>query len=182
MLSEEQKKDAIATIQQWVETIIIGLNLCPFAKTPFQKGAVRFAVADCDNVQAFLNCFAEEIDFLEDHPLIETTLLIIPAFGKVEQFITFMQFCEQTIVLNDWIEKYQIVSFHPYMRFSGIPADSPRNLTGMAPYPILHILRTPSVETLGATLQKDLHTENDKKLSKMTKQEMARLWAEAIRT
>ncbi|MCS6795500.1 MAG: DUF1415 domain-containing protein, partial [Raineya sp.] len=117
---------------------------------------------------------------LENHPATETTLVILPAFGKIEQFQVFIQFCEEMILLNDWVRKYQIVFFHPLMRFEGIPADSPKQLPGIAPYPILHILRVPSVESLGAQVKKDIQTENDKKLSQLTKDDVKKLWQKVL--
>lgn len=179
-LIKEQKEDAILTINKWVETIIIGLNLCPFAKTPLQKNEIKFVVADEKNMKSFIEFFVDEILFLEENTTIETTLIIIPAFGNMEQFQTFTRFCEETIQLNEWTSQYQIVSFHPFMRFDGFEHDSPRNLTAMAPFPILHILRTPSVENLGAVLSKDVQIENDKKLQKMTKKEMLALWTKVV--
>ncbi|TAE75336.1 MAG: DUF1415 family protein [Bacteroidetes bacterium] len=180
MLSEQQKKETIDVVQKWVETFIIGLNLCPFAKLPFQNQEIRFIVADTDNMKSFLEAFMAEIDFLDENPTTETTLMIIPAFGKIEQFQIFFNFCEETLVLNNLEKKYQIVSFHPYARFKGVPVDSPRNLTAMAPYPIVHILKVDSVQNLGANLKKDVITENDKKLRKMPKEEMLQLWAEIL--
>jgi uncharacterized protein len=175
-LSEKQKTDALTVTQKWVESVIIGLNLCPFAKAPFQKGEVRFTVADADTIQGFLELFVAELELMDENPSIETTLMIIPIFGNIEHFQAYMQFCEQTIILNHWTKKYQIVSFHPYARFVGFPSDSARNLTGMAPYPILHILRVNSVETLGTTTKNDVQAENDKKLKNMTTENVKELW------
>ncbi len=175
MLSEEKINEAIATTKNWVERIIVGLNLCPFAKSPFQQGNIRFTLSDNSTMLAFLEDFIAEIDFLDKNPTTETTLIIIPALGDMKHFKMYINFCEETIRINDW-NGYQLVFFHPYMRFDKIPAESPRNLTAMAPYPTLHILRTASVENLGASLKKDVQTENDKKLKKMTANEVAKLW------
>lgn len=176
MLTEYAKNEAIDTTKKWVETMIIGLNLCPFAKAPFQKDTIRFVVKDALDMQGFMNVFAEEIQFLDKNASTETTLIILPAFSNVQQFMAFMGFCEQTILLNNWVKKYQIVSFHPNARFQGFAPDSPQNLVGMAPYPVLHILRVASVEGLGATLKKDVIEENDAKLRQISKEEVAELW------
>lgn len=181
MLSAKEKKEIIQTTRKWVETFIIGLNLCPFAKMPYENGAVRFVVGESSKMKGFLEIFANEIELLEKNHNTETTLVILPALNKVEQFMAFMQFCEEMIVLNSWVQKYQIVSFHPLMRFEGIPADSPQQLPGIAPYPILHILRVPSVEMLGAQIKKDVQTENNKRLSQLSKDEVRRLWEKVLK-
>lgn len=177
MLSKEKKEETIYTTKKWVETIIIGLNLCPFAKAPFLNQSIRFVVADFANMEGFVRFFADELTFLDENSAIETTLIMAPALGKMEHFQAFFQFCEETIVLNEWTKQYQIVSFHPMMRFEGFDIDSPSHLTGMAPYPTIHVLRTPAVESIGATLKKDLQVENDKKLQKMTKEDISKLWS-----
>ncbi|PKQ70113.1 hypothetical protein Rain11_0917 [Raineya orbicola] len=181
MLSAKEKKEILQITRNWVETFIIGLNLCPFAKVPYEKNAVRFVIGEAKTMKGFLEIFAREIEFLEKNPTTETTLVILPALGKIELFQAFMQFCEEMIILNAWIQKYQIVSFHPLMRFEGIPTDSPQQLTGIAPYPILHILRVPSVESLGAQIKKDVQAENDKKLSQLAKEDVKKLWEKVLR-
>lgn len=176
MFSEEKRKEILAITKKWVETIIIGLNLCPFAKAPFLKNAVRFSLKDATTMKGFLELFAKEIDFLNKNPQTETTLLILPTLDDAKLFHQFFLHCEEMIILNKWIKKYQIVSFHPYARFEGIPTDSPLNLVGIAPYPILHILRVKSVESLGAAVKKDVQLENNKRLQAMTKEEIEALW------
>ncbi|TAE01169.1 MAG: DUF1415 family protein [Bacteroidetes bacterium] len=177
MLSEEKIAETIATTKKWVETIIIGLNLCPFAKSPFQHNKIRFSVIDAKNINGFLELFVKELELMEQDETIETTLLILPALGNItEHFLPYFQLCEKTIVFNQAQKKFQLVSFHPFARFTGIPANSARNLIAMAPYPIVHILRTPSVENLGAAMKKDVQTENDKRLKKMSQTEVQALW------
>ncbi len=179
-LTNAKKLEMIALTQKWVETFIIGLNLCPFAKAPYLKKEVRFTVTDADSMQDFVQSFANELSLMDEDPSVETTLMIVPRLGDIEYFQPFIKFCEETIVLNNWTKSYQIVSFHPFMRFDGIEADSPRNLTGMSPYPVLHILRVASVEGLGKAVKKDVQIENDKKLSAMSKEEVHELWQKLL--
>ncbi len=181
MLSEEKIVEVVETSRKWLETAIIGLNLCPFAKTPYQKGEVRLTVADAETMRGFLELFAGELEMMDENPKIETTLMILPALGNIsEHFQPYFQFCEETIILNNWEKKYQIVSFHPFAHLVGVPADSPKNLTVMAPYPMVHILRVNSVESLGQSLKKDVQTENDKRLQNMSQAELQTLWAKIM--
>ncbi|MDX2303558.1 MAG: DUF1415 family protein [Microscillaceae bacterium] len=176
MLTQAQKEDTLKTTQKWLETIIIGLNLCPFAKAPFQKGQVHFEIAEANTMKGFVEAFIKEVQRLDTQPSIETTLMIVPTLGNIEHFQSFMQFCEETIIINHWGSKYQIVSFHPLQRLQGFASDSPRNLISIAPYPIVHILRVASVETLGKNLKEDVQVKNDQILNNLNSEEVKMLW------
>ncbi|NJO03876.1 MAG: DUF1415 domain-containing protein [Bacteroidia bacterium] len=175
-LTDKQIARIIAKTRKWVETIIIGLDLCPFAKAPFQKGQVHFAVGDADTMKGFVEIFIEQLALMDKKTSIETTLLIVPALLKMEYFQPFMQFCEETIIINHWGKTYQIVSFHPYQRIDGLSPESPQNLISMGPYPIVHILRVESVETKGKSLKQDIQVRNDAILKKMKKEDVLALW------
>lgn len=180
MLNKHKRKEVIDVTKKWVEQIIIGLNLCPFARNPYTKGQVRFVVADGKEWKDFMDAFTKEIALLQRGSEVETTLFIIPAFGMLEHFQQFYMLCEQMLLQNHWAQTFQIVTFHPSARLAGTDPQSAENLVMIAPYPIVHILRTHSVESLGATVKKDVQTENSRLLSAMSKQEMMTLWKKVL--
>lgn len=181
---KESKNDIITTCQKWVETFIIGLNLCPFAKAFYIKNQVRFSVIDGKNGEDFLLAFGEEIDLLEtkNEQEIETTLLIIPALGKMEHFMMYHNLCQEMLEINHVAEKFMLVPFHPFMRHEGQKEDAPQQFTGIAPYPIVHVLRKPTVDKLGAAYKKgDIQLNNDKMLRKMGTKKLTDLWEKMMR-
>jgi uncharacterized protein len=152
------------------------LNLCPFAKQFYVQKKVRFSVIDAVEFVDFLKLFGAEVGRLTRQPNIETTLLIVPAFGRVEHFSAFMKYCEEMLVLNEEADNYMIVPFHPYIRHTGQAADAPQQFTGIAPYPIVHILRKKTVDKLGAAYKGDVQADNDKILKKMGFKALQTLW------
>ena len=64
----------------WIEEAVIGLNLCPFAKSVYQKGLVRVVVSQARHLDGFLDELDRELLLLRDTPAseIETTLLVHP--------------------------------------------------------------------------------------------------------
>ena len=44
----------IAATRQWLEQVVVGLNLCPFARKPLGASQVHFAVSDSRNVETLL--------------------------------------------------------------------------------------------------------------------------------
>ena len=64
----------------WLERAVIGLNLCPFAKSVHVKGLVHYAVSQATSPKAVLNDLVFELKSLAalDEKARDTTLLIVP--------------------------------------------------------------------------------------------------------
>lgn len=137
----------IAVIQ-WLNEVVIGLDLCPFSGKPTRENRVRFSISEADSEEKLLQELQAEMELLDSKPAgeIETTLLIIPLL--LEDFFAYNQFlnwAEQLIKRMKWQGVYQIASFHPNYCFSRAEPDDAENLTNRAPYPILHIIREESL-------------------------------------
>ncbi|MCS7020124.1 MAG: DUF1415 domain-containing protein [Bernardetiaceae bacterium] len=176
MFKKEITQKIIRVTRYWLEQVIIGLNLCPFAKAPYLENKVRVVVTDAANARTLADVFMAEIKYLDAHPNKETTLLVVPAIQNVNDFHAVYMNCELILLQKKLTEVYQIVSFHPLARVSGHPPDSPLNLVMMAPYPIIHILRTESVEKLGSKIRQDIQLVNSNRLANMTKEEFTSIW------
>ena len=55
---------AIASARQWLETIVVGLKLCPFANRELENGRVRFAVTDAETETELLMALRSELRVL----------------------------------------------------------------------------------------------------------------------
>ncbi|WP_448518478.1 DUF1415 family protein [Rhodoflexus sp.] len=176
MFKKEVKKQITDITNRWLEQVIIGLNLCPFAKAPYVENKVRLAITDAANMRTLTDAFMAEIRYLDTNAAKETTLLIAPAVGNVNEFHAVFMECERMLLQKKLTDLYQIVSFHPLARMAGYAPESPLNLVMMAPYPMIHILRTESVEKLGAKMRTDVQQTNSARLSQMSSAEFAQLW------
>jgi uncharacterized protein len=142
-----KKEQAIASVRHWVESFVIGNNLCPFAGREFQRDRVRFSYTDASSEPQLLNALVDEIKLLNQNLTIETTLLIHPEV--LQDFTAYNQFLDQTERLLENLGLtgvYQIASFHPDYQFSGSKPSDAENYTNRSPYPLLHLLREQSVE------------------------------------
>ena len=145
-ISDEQ---VVADVRRWIERAVIGLNLCPFAKSVYIKNQVRIVVSHARHLDAFLDDLDRELQYLQDTPSeqVDTTLLVHPTL-----FPDFLDFNDLLDVVDDVIEEHglegeiQVAPFHPHFQFEGTEPQDPDNLTNQAPYPILHLLREASVE------------------------------------
>ena len=136
-------------VRQWLETIVIGLNLCPFAALPLRAGRVRIQVSDCRDELALLTELQLELTRLSETPAteLETTIIAIPQMFT--DFLDYNDFLEKVDDLLDhfeWSGEYQVASFHPQYQFAGTEVDDVENFTNRSPVPLLHILREDSVE------------------------------------
>jgi uncharacterized protein len=137
----------IQQTRQWIESFIIGLNLCPFAKREMDKERVRLQVSNKTTVEEALTCLMMEIELLDSDSLIETTLLIFPAFlHDFFDYLDFVYLAESLLEDSGYEGIYQLATFHPDYCFADALKDDVTNYTNRAPYPMIHILREDSVE------------------------------------
>ncbi|MGI9308536.1 MAG: DUF1415 domain-containing protein [Gammaproteobacteria bacterium] len=141
----------IVAVRQWVESLVIDLNLCPFAKRELVNDRVRFAVADATTEAQLLTSLQAELELLTSDPAIETTLLIHPLV--LQDFLDYNQFLNaaDSLLAEMQLEGvYQIASFHPKYQFAGTQPDDAENYTNRSPHPILHLIREDSLERVVA--------------------------------
>ena len=58
----------IADVEQWLDEVVIGLDLCPFAARPRREKRVRIAVSHATDDEALLNDLQAELERLSDTP------------------------------------------------------------------------------------------------------------------
>ncbi|GAB4256103.1 MAG: DUF1415 domain-containing protein [Methylomicrobium sp.] len=138
--------DPIIATRAWLETVVIGLELCPFAAAPFRKNAIRYTLsAETDTAQC-LESLVNECRLLDTDAKIDTTLLIYPnAFATFDDYLDFLALAETLLSDQGYEGIYQLASFHPDYCFAGCNHDDPANYTNRSPYPMLHLLREDSI-------------------------------------
>jgi hypothetical protein len=133
---------------RWITGVVIGLNLCPFARRVFDAGGIRFAVTAAQDVETLRRELARELTDLAATPrsVVETTLLIHPqVLGDFLDFNDFLADGDRLLESLDLRGTIQIASFHPAYQFAGTAADAVENFTNRSPYPMLHLIREVSI-------------------------------------
>ena len=138
----------LARTRHWLETVVIGLNLCPFAKAVHRKNQIRYVVSSVDSSADLTIELARELRLLQEAEpeQIDTTLLIHPLV--LTDFIDYNAFLgtANRLLRKSGLEGVlQIASFHPQYAFGDAGADAIENYTNRSPYPMLHLLREASV-------------------------------------
>ena len=144
----EDAARVIAETSDWLDRVVIGLGLCPFAKAVQARQQVRYRVTDATSAAELLPVLEDELRALSaaDPELIDTTLLIHPsALADFLDYNDFLADADDKLVELELDGELQLASFHPGYCFAGAPAEDPANYTNRSPYPMLHLLREASV-------------------------------------
>ncbi|MUK50539.1 DUF1415 family protein [Aliivibrio fischeri] len=136
-------------VQQWLEDVVIGLNLCPFAAKPNRNKQIKIFVSEATTEEALLEDILQELMNLDSKTAeeLETTLVAIP--NMLQDFMDynfFLDWVDALIKQQEWEGIYQIATFHPDYCFGGAEPEDDENLTNRSPYPVLHLIREESME------------------------------------
>ncbi|EGR1585645.1 DUF1415 domain-containing protein [Vibrio parahaemolyticus] len=136
-------------VDQWLNDVVIGLNLCPFAAKPQRNKQIKIFVSEATQEEALLeDILLQLIELSTTEPeKLETTLVVVP--NMLQDFWDY-NFCidwvEGLIKQQDWEGIFQVATFHPDYCFGGAAPEDDENLTNRSPYPIFHLIREENME------------------------------------
>lgn len=135
------------SIKNWLESIVIGHDFCPFAKKELLRDSIRYCINDSSNTEDTLHHLVDEFIFLDQHPETETTLFILPkGFDDFDDFLDLVEIANALLEEQHYAGIYQLANFHPDYCFHGSDNNDPANYTNRSPYPVLHLIRERSLE------------------------------------
>ena len=140
---------AIEDTQKWLLEAVVGLNLCPFAKSVVVKDMVRYRVCASAEPADLLALLRDELQHLAeaDPDKLDTTLLVAPnALPDFLDFNDFLADCDDVLMDLELDGVLQVADFHPRYQFGGTDVDDIENFTNRTPYPTLHLLREASMD------------------------------------
>ena len=148
-MSPQPESNYIKDTQDWLIKAVIGLNLCPFAKSVHVKEQIRYFVSSATTVEQLLQDLAKELEHLAETSAekTDTTLLIHPYV--LQDFLEYNEFLDLADSLLEDLQldgELQIASFHPDYQFADTEADDITNFTNRSPYPTLHLIREDSID------------------------------------
>jgi len=132
----------------WLERVVVGLDLCPFAAAPLRAGRVRLSLSAATAETGLLSDLDNEISQLLRAPVVEveTALLVHPqALADFLDFNDFFELAEALLRERGLEGVIQLVGFHPDYRFEGEAPGDAGAYTNRSPYPMIHLLREASV-------------------------------------
>lgn len=136
-------------VDQWLNDVVIGLNLCPFAATPQRNKQIKIFVSEASQEEALLeDILMQLIELSNTEPeKLETTLVVVPnMLQDFWDYNFFIDWVEGLIKQQDWEGIFQVATFHPDYCFGGSEPEDDENLTNRSPYPVFHLIREESME------------------------------------
>jgi len=160
--SEAEIKDKT---KKWIDNVVIGLNMCPFAEKSRSQQKIFTTVVRSDDVEEILSVVLYESILREDDT--GTTMVVCPELSPNNfiEFYNVVAMAEDMLHAQDLDGIIQIAPFHPLFQFEGSGEDGIDNLTNRAPYPIFHILREEEVSAAVKKLDGDSSKVWDRNVS-----------------
>jgi len=158
--------------KQWIERLVIGLNLCPFAKYSFSENLIHYQVSEYDDFRKMMGELLDLIQNLKDTPTEEISNAFIIYTEDVSfEFLLDLEYSLLGVLEEAGVDtEFQTVVFHPQFRYEGEDIDAHGNFTNRSPYPMIHILRAEEVsaaieKTKDVDLIPEINAANLEKLS-----------------
>lgn len=170
--STSECDDAITDkMTKWVNNVVIGLNMCPFAEKSRSQKKIFTTIVRGDDVEEILSYILYESILREDDE--GTALVVCPDLSR-DSFVDFydvVAMAEHMLQDQNLEGIIQIAPFHPLFEFEGNGPDAVDNLTNRAPYPVFHILREHEVEAAVKKLNGDSSKVWQRNISLLEKME-----------
>ena len=142
----------IDIIKRWLQEVIIGHNLCPFAKEPWLNNSVRIVMFKEENFEEeLLKRIGEEVSLLVRKPKekIETSILVFSQLSLLlEDWNDINHAVMDMITANGQEGIIQSVMFHPEFRFMGSDPEDVTNAINRSPFPLIHLIREESITAI----------------------------------
>lgn len=141
-------ENTLTLSKYWLENIVIGLDLCPFARIPFKKGLIRLVVCEDRDEDDQMGFYLDELEELNEAgpDEISTTVIVYPHGPKsFHDFNDLVGDLEGMLEEANLAREFQLVLFHPGFVFEGEEFEARGNFVNRSPFPILQILRTDEV-------------------------------------
>ena len=183
-MNPDSQPAIVKATREWLEKAVIGLNLCPFAKSVHVRGQVRYVVSDATDTEALLADLLHELESLydADPEQVETTLLIHPwALTDFLDYNDFLDIADAAVSELELDGEIQVASFHPDYQFADSEANAIENFSNRSPYPTLHLLRETSIARAVAAFPDaaSIYEKNMETLRKLGHAGWRRLWIDA---
>lgn len=137
-------QEVVNDTRQWLDQMVVGLNLCPFSSSVIVRDQVYYAVSDATSDAELQQFFVNELQRLleaNEHDIATSLLMFTQGLEEFDDYLALLDWFQQMLEQAELTEQVQLASFHPRYQFDGVAADDLSHFTNRAPYPTIHLLR-----------------------------------------
>jgi uncharacterized protein len=138
------KKDPAEQTLQWLQAVVVGLNLCPFAAPVITAKQLHIDVCDQQQLELLAAAILKQLDLLQQSAESDIATSLLVFSRGLKDFNAYLDLLDTA---NDLLSQaglegvIQIASFHPDYCFHGVEEDDVSNYSNRSPYPMLHFIR-----------------------------------------
>ncbi len=139
----------IEQVNTWLDDVVIGLNLCPFAAKPQRQQQIHLEVCNANTDAGLLEHLQNallDLEKLQNNERETTVLIIANHLNDFDDYNQFLDYADALLEQEGWHGIFQIASFHPQYQFADTQPEDAENLTNRAPFPLLHLIREESLQ------------------------------------
>lgn len=139
--------DIEARTLDWVQRVVIGLNLCPFAQSAVNADHLNLVTETSSDVASVLGSLAKQFYAVSGASEEATVLFLLPnGFDQFDDYLDLVDLGNALIADLEFEGVLQMATFHPHYQFEDSDIDDAANYTNRSPYPMLHLLQEAAVE------------------------------------
>jgi hypothetical protein len=164
-----------ALTRLWVEKLVVGEGLCPFALPIMDKLHIEECKSqDLEHItRAFLSLL-NEMQLADDDDLPTALFIVTQALADFDDYLDWLFLCEDLLEQAGLEGDIQLASFHPHYEFEGEEAESMTNYSNRSPFPMIHFIRENHISEALKTVTKP------EAIPKRNKRHMQRLGKEGL--
>jgi hypothetical protein len=173
-------QDVVKNTRGWLDQMVVGLNLCPFASRVIARDQVRYAVCDATTDSQLRQFYVTELQSLleaNEHDVATSLLMFTQGLDEFDDYLALLDWFEQLLEKAELTDHVQLASFHPQYQFEGVAADDLSHFTNRSPYPTIHLLRQDQMTKVLSHVSdpEQIYKDNIDTLNRLGRQEVEAL-------
>jgi hypothetical protein len=170
-----------ALTRLWVEKLVVGEGLCPFALPIMDKLHIEECKSqDLEQItRAFLSLL-NEMQLADDDDLPTALFIVTQALADFNDYLDWLFLCEDLLEQAGLEGDIQLASFHPHYEFEGEEAESMTNYSNRSPFPMIHFIRENHISEALKTVTKPeaIPERNKRHMQRLGKEGLLQLMPE----
>jgi hypothetical protein len=171
----------IALTRLWVQKLVVGEGLCPFAHPVMEKLHIEESTSlDLEQVTRSFLSLLNEMQLAADDDLPTALFIVTAALADFDEYLDWLFLCEDLLEQAGLEGDIQLASFHPHYEFEGEDAEAMTNYSNRSPFPMIHFIRENHISEALKTVTKPeaIPERNKRHMERLGKEGLLQLMPE----